>query len=86
MTLIAATYTPAGIQSGTVTANDPLTSGRYTGGNEPIETIVDYYLLNQDGSYILNMDGSRIIIYSSIIDSVRGDGLTSATYTAGDMV
>ena len=80
------TYTPAGIGSATIGPGDAIGSATYTGGNEPVGTLVDYYILNQDGSYILNQDGSRIIWATLLEDVVNGDGLTAATYLVGNDV
>ena len=83
---IATTYTPAGIESVTDTVGDSFGSTTYTGGNEPIVTLGNYFILNQDGSYILNQDGSKIIWGQSLISLIDGDDATSTTYVVGDMV
>jgi len=80
------TYTPAALETATSVVGDSFGSTTYTGGNEPIVTPENYFILNQDGSYILNQDGSKIIWGQSLISLIDGDDATSTTYVVGDMV
>jgi len=80
------TYTPAGIESATSVVGDSFGSTTYTGGNEPITTFLDYFILNQDGSYILNQDGSKIIWGEALISLIEGDDATGTTYLVGNDV
>lgn len=84
--LESVTYTPGSLDTATINANDPFSSATYTGGDEPIEEQVSFFLLNQDGSYILNQDGGKIIIGVGLIQDIVGTGIGAATYQTGDMV
>ena len=83
---IATTYTPAGIESATSVVGDSFGSTTYTGGNEPIVTLENYFILNQDGSYILNQDGSKIIWGQAPVSLIEGDDATGTTYLVGNDV
>ena len=80
------TYTPAGIDSATNAVGDNFGSTTYTGGNEPITTFLDFFILNQDVSYILNQDGSKIIWGEALISLIDGNSATATTYIVGNNV
>ena len=80
------TYIPAGIGSATNVVGDTFSPATYTGGNEPIATFVNFFILNQDGSYILNQDGSKIIWGEALISLIDGNSATATTYIVGNNV
>ena len=80
------TYTPAGIESATSVVGSSFSGATYVDGNEPITTLVDYYILNEDGSYILNQDGSKIIWGEALISLIDGNSATATTYIVGNNV
>jgi len=84
--LTPTTYTPAGIESATNTAGDTFDPVSYSGGDEPIVALQNYFILNEDGSYILNQDGSKIIWGQSLVSLIEGDDATGTTYLVGNDV
>jgi len=80
------TYTPAGIGSASSAVGSSFSGATYVDGNEPITTLVDYYILNEDGSYILNQDGSKIIWATLLQDIDAGSGATGTTYIVGSVI
>jgi hypothetical protein len=80
------TYTPAGLPESPITPGGGFDGATYVGGNQPIETIVNIFLLNQDGSFILNQDESKIIVGTMIKPLLIGGGLIAGNYLAGSMI
>ena len=80
------TYTPAALETATSVVGNSFGSTTYTGGNEPIVTLENYFILNQDGSYILNQDGSKIIWGQALVSLIEGDDATGTTYLVGNDV